>query len=196
MGPYRRRCRIGGHPMNQLRAALSQLINRKGPIAKREIEALMFENPEPHTLTELELMTRAVNRAMGPYKAPQFAAQEIAEELIADGYALPLPPGIYPSPVQAFIDERPRYVAAARSFSNSYDYARWQGHMEARRQLAHDLGLTIPSEIGDTARPLPTAIGYERAKLQSETLNLTQTQIDILRGTGTHGDKLKEQPNP
>ena len=174
--------------MNQLRAALSQLIKRKGAITKREIEALMFENPEPHTLTELEAFTRAVNRAMGPYTAPQFAAQEIAEELISEGYALPLPPGIYPNPVQAFIDERPRYVAAARSYANTYDYARWQGHMEARRQLATALGLTIPYELGDTARPLPIAIGYERAKLQAETLNLTQTQIDILRGTGMKGD--------
>lgn len=145
-----------GNRVNQLRAALSALINRKGPISKRELSALMFENPEPHTLSELEALTRAVNRAMGPYKAPQFAAQEIAEELLSDGYALPLPlPGIYPNPVQKFIDERPRYVAAARSFSNAYDYARWQGHMEARRQLAHDLGLTIPYELGDTARPVP-----------------------------------------
>lgn len=184
--------------MNQLRAALSLLIHRKGPIAKREIAALMFENPEPHTLGQLEAMTRAVSRAMGPHKAPQFAAQEIAEELISDGYTLPQGPYIYPNPVQAFIDERPRYVQAARSRGvDSYDYARWQGHMEARRQLATALGLTVPYEDGETAHPLPLTPAQEQFKrnatiTMNPALNAAsiETLTDLLE-TGTAADKLK-----
>jgi hypothetical protein len=49
--------------------------------------------------------------------------------------------------VKNFIDERPAYVSAARvSVEAGADYHRWQGHMEARRQLAQALGWTVPFE--------------------------------------------------
>lgn len=44
--------------------------------------------------------------------------------------------------VREFIRERHEYVLAARGSANAdADYFRWQGHMEARRQLAQKLGL-------------------------------------------------------
>lgn len=57
--------------------------------------------------------------------------------------------------VVAFIDQRPGYVAAARNTPGDVDqadYHRWQGHMEARRQLAQSLGYTVPYECGDKTR--------------------------------------------
>ncbi|AIY01188.1 hypothetical protein ART_1589 [Arthrobacter sp. PAMC 25486] len=69
-----------------------------------------------------------------------------------------------PSPVDAaakvldFINERSGYVHAARQGGvGSYDYARWQGHMEARRQLAHSLGHTVPYEPNDRTQPIEGA---------------------------------------
>lgn len=57
-----------------------------------------------------------------------------------------------PATVLAFINQRPEYVAAARNTpgdQDQTDYYRWQGHMEARRQLAQALGYTVPYEHGD-----------------------------------------------
>lgn len=43
--------------------------------------------------------------------------------------------------VQAFIAERAEYITAIENAGNGPDYHRWQGHAEARRQLAERLGL-------------------------------------------------------
>lgn len=45
--------------------------------------------------------------------------------------------------VEAFIAERADYVTAIENAGNGPDYHRWQGHAEARRQLAERLGLTL-----------------------------------------------------
>ena len=56
--------------------------------------------------------------------------------------------------VLAFINERPRYVAALQASTDAgADYHRWTGGAEARRQLATALGLTVPHEPGETAEP-------------------------------------------
>lgn len=45
--------------------------------------------------------------------------------------------------VQEFIRERADYITAIENAGNGPDYHRWQGHAEARRQLAERLGLTL-----------------------------------------------------
>lgn len=62
----------------------------------------------------------------------------------------------HPDEVLHFINARSEYVQAARNSRGDdidADYYRWQGHMEARRQLADMLGLTVPYELGDKATP-------------------------------------------
>ena len=46
-----------------------------------------------------------------------------------------------------------------RGENNQGDYWRWQGHMEARRQLAAQLGWTVPHEFGDRTGPEAHAVG-------------------------------------
>lgn len=54
-----------------------------------------------------------------------------------------------------FINERPRYIDAMRhTESVDNDYWRWSGHAEARRQLATELGWTVPHEITETTEPV------------------------------------------
>ena len=56
-----------------------------------------------------------------------------------------------------FINQRSEYVTAVRnSGGDAADYYRWQGHMEARRQLAEKLGYTVPYEAGDRTEPKAT----------------------------------------
>lgn len=55
--------------------------------------------------------------------------------------------------VKWFINQRPEYIQAlrgTRGTDDQTDYYRWQGHAEARRQLAQRLGCTVPSEPGET----------------------------------------------
>lgn len=55
--------------------------------------------------------------------------------------------------VEEFINERPGYITALRNTpgdGSQADYYRWQGHAEARRQLAQKLGWTVPHEPGDS----------------------------------------------
>lgn len=55
-----------------------------------------------------------------------------------------------------FINQRTEYVQAARNTvttDGDGDYWRWQGHMEARRQLASLLGYTVPYEPGEKTSP-------------------------------------------
>lgn len=54
--------------------------------------------------------------------------------------------------VKAFINERPTVIESIHdcASSNARDYWRWNGHAEARRQLADALNLTVPHEIGET----------------------------------------------
>lgn len=68
-------------------------------------------------------------------------------------FAGPLPAGSTQL-VLDFINERPNYVRALRaSVVADADYHRWQGGAEARRQLAQQLGLTVPHELGQTTEP-------------------------------------------
>ncbi|WGM21843.1 hypothetical protein QEH68_06630 [Paenarthrobacter sp. OM7] len=91
-------------------------------------------------------------------------------EIIGDDYGTVNPPlfardleaaakaAVVPSPeVLAFINQRSEYVTAARNSGGDVaDYYRWQGHMEARRQLAEKLGYTVPYEAKDrTEKVLP-----------------------------------------
>ncbi|MGH1563079.1 hypothetical protein [Mumia sp. DW29H23] len=55
-------------------------------------------------------------------------------------------------PVVDHINQRPEYVQALRNTrgdGDQADYWRWQGHAEARRQLAAKLGLPVPHESSD-----------------------------------------------
>lgn len=57
--------------------------------------------------------------------------------------------------VEHFINERPGYIQAlkdTRGTDDQSDYWRWQGHAEARRQLATVLGYTVPHEPGETTK--------------------------------------------
>ena len=63
-----------------------------------------------------------------------------------------------PQPVLDFINQRTEYVRVCRDNSfedNDADYWRYQGHMEARRQLAEALGYTVPYELGDKTKRKP-----------------------------------------
>lgn len=67
----------------------------------------------------------------------QFAAHQASVIAALPGIAI----------VRAFIRERQEYVNAARAtVETNADYFRWQGHMEARRQLAQKLGLPYEFE--------------------------------------------------
>ncbi|WP_420100161.1 hypothetical protein [Corynebacterium sp.] len=55
------------------------------------------------------------------------------------------------STVAAFINKRPEYITALNaSRDTDADYMRWQGHAGARRQLAQELGWTVPRNRGET----------------------------------------------
>lgn len=55
------------------------------------------------------------------------------------------------STVAAFINKRPEYITALENSPEpDADYMRWQGHAGARRQLAHELGWTVPHNRGET----------------------------------------------
>lgn len=62
--------------------------------------------------------------------------------------------------VEKFINERSEFVTALKNSSgNDADYHRWSGHAEARRQLAEDLGWTVPYEPSDrTAVKVPDGV--------------------------------------
>lgn len=101
--------------MSQLRAALQAALERPGAITKKELRALVFENPATRRPSPVDAAGRVLD----------------------------------------FINERAGYVTAARQGGvDSYDYARWQGHMEARRQLATALGHTVPYEPSDRTKPI------------------------------------------
>ncbi len=53
--------------------------------------------------------------------------------------------------VAAFINERSESITAIENCpaGNEWDYYRWQGHAEARRVLAQQLGWTVPHNPGD-----------------------------------------------
>lgn len=104
--------------MSQLHAALQVALDRPGAITKKEIRALMFENPVTRRPTPVDAAGRVLD----------------------------------------FINERAGYVTAARQGGvDGYDYARWQGHMEARRQLATAIGHTVPYERSDRTGPIEGA---------------------------------------
>lgn len=46
--------------------------------------------------------------------------------------------------VTEFLNEREGYITAINKCSNDADYWRWQGHAEARRQLAERLTKVMP----------------------------------------------------
>jgi hypothetical protein len=57
-----------------------------------------------------------------------------------------------PKAVLDFINQRTEYVQAVSSGpmgDGDADYNRWQGHMEARRQLATMIGYTTPYKPGE-----------------------------------------------
>ena len=57
--------------------------------------------------------------------------------------------------VEKHINMRSEYITALKNTVNceNGDYDRWQGGAEARRQLAQDLGWTVPYEPGDRTVP-------------------------------------------
>lgn len=57
--------------------------------------------------------------------------------------------------VTEHINQRPAYINALKNCheENDHDYYRWTGGAEARRQLARDLGWTVPHEWGDKTGP-------------------------------------------
>lgn len=57
--------------------------------------------------------------------------------------------------VEKHINMRSEYITALKNTVNceNGDYDRWQGGAEARRQLAQDLGWTVPYEPGDRTGP-------------------------------------------
>lgn len=84
------------------------------------------------------------------YSAGRRAAGAMLRELLA-AHTEPAP-ATPPQPVLDFINARTEYVQAARNQTgddNEADYWRWQGHMEARSQLAQTLGYTVPFEPGE-----------------------------------------------
>ena len=57
--------------------------------------------------------------------------------------------------VRAHIDQRPEYITACLNAgpNSAHDYYRWQGGAKGRRQLAQDLGWTVPYEPGEKTGP-------------------------------------------
>jgi len=92
-----------------------------------------------------------IGDAYGTENPPLFARDL---EAVAKAAVTPLPE------VLAFINQRSEYVRQARIMTGEdveADYYRYQGHMEARRQLAQALGYTVPYEPTDrTEKVLPT----------------------------------------
>ncbi|MGW6121480.1 hypothetical protein ACWFRF_20730 [Nocardia sp. NPDC055165] len=60
--------------------------------------------------------------------------------------------------VCAHIDQRPEYITACTNAGpdSAHDYYRWQGGAEARRQLAQQLGWTVPHKPGEKTTPKET----------------------------------------
>lgn len=66
--------------------------------------------------------------------------------------------------VQEFVNQRPECITAIENClpDNTADYHRWQGGAEARRQLATELGWTVPHLPGETAvKAAETPVGGE-----------------------------------
>lgn len=57
---------------------------------------------------------------------------------------------------RAFINRRPEVITAIENCppGKDADYWRWQGHAEAMKNLARDLGLTVPHKPGETTEPV------------------------------------------
>lgn len=72
-------------------------------------------------------------------------------------------PEAIPQEVIDFINERPTY-RAQRQEDDSPSWLRWAGETGARRQLAHELRMTVPRLPGETTRPCdPTPPEWVRA---------------------------------
>ena len=63
--------------------------------------------------------------------------------------------------VERHINQRSEYVNALKNTVNceNGDYDRWTGGAEARRQLAQDLGWTVPYNFGDRTGPKEVKTG-------------------------------------
>lgn len=94
-----------------------------------------FESRTGYSWDEQSNRVRAVWRKEVAYILDAAAPHLVGEPVVLD-----------------FIEQRVEYVRALRQFrgsSRDADYWRWQGHAEARRQLAERLGVKVPYEPRD-----------------------------------------------
>ena len=103
----------------------------------------------------IEAAARAVSAAEREMHTNESLGRQrhIAERAVT-AYLAALPATL--SCVEHFINERPGYITAlkeTRGTDDQSDYHRWQGHAEARRQLAQTLGWTVPHNPDETTTP-------------------------------------------
>ncbi|MDV8022301.1 hypothetical protein [Rhodococcus sp. IEGM 1330] len=110
---------------------------------------------KPEGMEDAEAYARAATNLRGNYQVGG-SNMRAAVALLLDRVCIALDsnPGASDSDVnegsvvREFIRQRHEYVVAARNSNGSdADYFRWQGHMEARRQLAQQLGLPYEFEV-------------------------------------------------
>lgn len=119
-------------------------------------------NQPPLNPDALEAAAKALEERIATDTADLEADGQISlarrlEALAAVSAYLAVAQSVVNSAVEAFINQRPEYVTVlknTRSGDDMSDYCRWQGHAEARRQLAQKLGWAVPHNPGETTRPV------------------------------------------
>lgn len=102
-----------------------------------------------HRLLDAEAEVERLRTELAEVTAHRAHVMGIAEERVTEATEL----REQAEKVAAFVAQRAEVITAIRNChpDNSADYNRWQGHAEARRVLAEQLGLPIawPTEAGD-----------------------------------------------
>lgn len=156
-------------PIDQINAALTELAAIELPDDYRETMAILRERAE---IARAELKSgRTLGPAMirhitdgGGHPEMTLAVLDLLEKLVA---SLPNHQRAgesvkelsdkalaFVAKVEGFINERPSYINSINNVApgNDPDYWRWNGHAEARRQLAELLNRTVPHNPGETTR--------------------------------------------
>lgn len=119
-------------------AEVHEQTSRRADRVEQQVTQLRREVNAKYDETSLG---RDVKRLRGLYEEACAGRDKLAEQVVA----LTARMGI----VEKFVAERAQIISSARQTHSDSDYDRWNGHAEARRILAQQLGLPVTWPAGD-----------------------------------------------